>query len=141
MIDCKPVPTLSLHPPVELYPRWYYDPHMTKRTDEFKIDAVLERKHHPITADGQGFGELIFSITNIGDAINVSEVSMAITFPGHTDKYPLLFPEGISTFKKGQSVAFNSTPVQLSRGSGAMIVLTRIVGGKEISRATIRDIP
>ncbi|MCX6689125.1 MAG: hypothetical protein NTZ39_05490 [Methanoregula sp.] len=114
---------------------------MTKRANEFKIDAVLERIHHAMTADGQGFGELIFSITNIGDVINASEVSMAITFLGQSDKHPLPFPEGITTLKKLQSIAFNSTPSSLTRGSGAVIVLTMNTDGKEIARANVRDIP
>ena len=113
---------------------------MAKLTDEFKIDAVLERIHHPMTADGQGFGELIFSIMNVGDAINASEVSLAVAFPGKPDKHPLPFPEGMSTLKKGQSAVFHPKP-SLTRGSGTMIVLTRNSDGKEITRANVRDIP
>lgn len=51
------------------------------QTNDFKIDAVLERIHHPMTADGHGFGELIFSITNEGESINTSDVTMAMMFP------------------------------------------------------------
>jgi len=52
-----------------------------KQSGEFKIDAILERKYHPMIADSHGFGELIFSITNIGEEIKASEVSLAIMFP------------------------------------------------------------
>ena len=114
---------------------------MTKKANEFKIDAVLERIHHPMTAGGQGIGELIFSITNLGNAINASEMSMAIAFPGQSDKYNLPFPEGITTIKKDQSVAFNSTPTLLKRGCRALFVLTRNTDGKEIAQANVRDIP
>ena len=113
---------------------------MAKPTDEFKIDAVLERIHHPMAADGQGFGELIFSIMNVGDAIDASEVSIAVVYTGQPDKHPLPFPNGIMVLKKGQSAVFHPNP-SLTRGSGAMIVLTRNSDGKEITRANVRDIP
>ncbi|MCK9581040.1 MAG: hypothetical protein M0Q92_11440 [Methanoregula sp.] len=114
---------------------------MTKVASAFKIDAVLERKHHSMTANGQGFGELIFSITNVGDTINASEISMAIAFTGQTNKYPLPFPEGISIIIKGQCVVFDSNPKSLTRNSGAEIVLMNISDGQEITRVKVRDIP
>jgi len=115
--------------------------YMTKQANEFKIDAVLEKKHHIMTSGGHGFGELIFSLTNVGEDISSSEVSMAIALPGQSDKHPLPFPEGVSIIKKGQGVTFNSTQPPLTRGSGAVIVLTRNTDGKEIGRAIVRDIP
>ncbi|MFA4862042.1 hypothetical protein [Methanoregula sp.] len=114
---------------------------MTTVASAFKIDAVLERKHHSMTADGLGIGELIFSITNDGDTINASEISMAIAFTGQTSKYPLPFPEGISMIKKGECVVFNSNPKSLTRNSGAVIVLMNISDGQEIIRVKVRDIP
>ena len=104
-----------------------------EHSGEFRIDAVLEKIHHSMAAGGHGFNELIFSITNLGDEIVTSHVSMAIIHPGQVDKHPLPFPEGISAFKRYQSVPFNS----ISGGipSGSMIVLTRITDGVEIIRS------
>ena len=112
---------------------------MVKHGREFKIDAVLEKIHHPMTAGGHGFNELVFSITNVGDEIIASDVSMAIMHPGQTDKHPLPFPEGISTLKRNQSIAFNSSPNLTGISSGSMIVLTRIADGVEIARTRVRE--
>jgi len=114
---------------------------MPKDTDEFKIDAVLERKRHAMTADGHGFGQLILSISNEGETISASEVTMTLMFPGQVDKHILSFPEGILTLKKGHSVVYDSLPTSLTRGSQAVIVLTKNTDGKEIARGNIRDIP
>jgi hypothetical protein len=111
-----------------------------KQTNDFKIDAVLENIYHPMTADGYGFGELIFSITNEGEAINASDFTMAMMFPGQPDKHPVHFPEGITILKNGQSAVFTKKP-SLTRGSGAVIVVTRNSDGKEIIRTNVRDIP
>jgi hypothetical protein len=108
--------------------------------DKYRIEAVLEKKSHPMTADGYGFGELIFSIKNIGHVINSSEVTIEIECPGQTKKHTLSYPEGISTLRPGDIIPFNSAPVKLGRGSGAMGVLTRISDGEEIARTTILDI-
>lgn len=113
---------------------------MTKQADGFGIEAVLERIQHTMTSNGHGFGELIFSIRNVGDPINASEVSIAVVYPGQSDKHPLYFPEGISTLKKDQSAVFNPKP-SLTRGSGAVIVVTRNSDGKEITRASVSDLP
>ena len=117
----------------------HYDNYMMIQLGEFKIDAVLEKIHHPLTAGGHGFNELVFSITNVGNEINASEVSMAIIFPGQPDKHPLPFPEGVSTLKRNQSVAFNSSPNLTGISPRSIIVLTRIATGVEIARTKVRE--
>jgi hypothetical protein len=114
---------------------------MTEDSDGFKINAIFERIPYPMTADGQGFGQLVLSISNEGEMINASEVTMAIVIPGKVGKQILPFPEGISTLKKGQSLVFDSFQPPLTRGSNAVIILTRNVDNKEIARGYIRDTP
>lgn len=94
-----------------------------------------------MTANGHGFSQLILSISNEGETISASEVTMTLMFPGQVDNYILPFPEGILTLKKGHPVVFDSLPTSLTRGSRAVIVLTRNTDGKEIAREDIRDIP
>jgi len=113
---------------------------MTIQKGEFEIDAVLEKIHHPLTAEGHGFNELVFSITNVGNEINASEVSMAIIFPGQPDKHHLPFPEGISTLKRKQSVIFNLSPNLTGISPRSIIVLIRIVDGVEIARTRVREV-
>jgi hypothetical protein len=108
---------------------------------KIRIDAVLERKHHPVETAVQGFGELLFSVTNTGDPLRTSEVSMAIAFPGRADLLPLPFPAGVKTLEPNHSIDFGAVPGPLTQGSGAAVVLLRTGDGLEISRAPIRDVP
>ena len=114
---------------------------MTSPAKKIRVDAVLERRHHAQESGGRGFGELLFSITNIGDPLRTSEVSMAIAFPGRAGLLPLPFPAGVKTLEPDHSIDFGAVPGPLTPGSGAAVVLMRTADGSEIARAPVRDIP
>ena len=114
---------------------------MTNPAKKIRVDAVLERRHHAVEAGGRGSGNLLFSITNTGNPLRTSEVSMAIAFPGKADLLPLPFPRGVKTLESDHSIDFSAVPVPLTPGSGASVVLMRTADGSEISRAPIRDVP
>jgi hypothetical protein len=108
---------------------------MTLPAKKIHVDAVLERR------DRARAGGLLFSITNTGDPLRTSEVSMAIVFPGQADMLPLPFPGGVRTLEPDHSIDFGSVPDRLTPGSGAAVVLMRADDGSEISRAPVRDVP
>jgi hypothetical protein len=114
---------------------------MTQPAKKIRVDAVLERRRYAPVAGGDGSGNLLFSITNTGDPLRTSEVSMAIAFPGQADLLPLPFPLGVKTLEPDHSIDFGTIPVSLTPGSGAAVVLVRTADGSEISRALVRDVP
>jgi len=114
---------------------------MTNPAKKIRVDAVLERRYHEVKGGGRGFDNLLFSVTNTGDPLRTSEVSMAIAFPGQGDLLPLPFPAGVKTLEPDHSIDFGTVPGPLAPGSGAAVVLMRNADGSEISRAPVRDIP